>query len=392
MKILLLCNKSPFPPKEGGPMAMNAILTGLLDAGHQVKVLTFSTNKFPVSEIPETLKKDFETVSINLKINPFTALTNLFSNKSLHVERFINKEMTQKLITLLSSESFDIIQLESVFMASYIDVIRKHSNAKIILRAHNVESLIWDRMTLQHKNPIKKHYIKLLGKRLKKFEINVLNRVDGIVPISKVDLEYFRNLGCNKPMISIPFSINTEKFQQIDYGAPEPLSFFHIGSMDWMPNQEGIQWFLECIWQRIYQQNQQATFYVAGRNMPDWLKRLQQPGVVVVGEVADAHEFIRSKTVLVVPLLSGSGIRIKIIEGMACMRPVLTTSIGAEGIEYSDGKDILIADNPESFIEKAQKLIDNHTLCTEIGKAAHHLIMDNYDTKKIITDLTDFYQ
>ena len=392
MKILLLCNKSPFPPKEGGPMAMHAILTGLIDAGHQVKILTFSSNKFPASDLPEALSKDIETVAINLKINPFEAFLNLFSKKSLHVVRFIKKEMTQKLIALLSAETFDIVQLESVFMTSYIDVIRKHSGAKIILRAHNVESLIWDRMMHRHKNPVKKRYLRLLGKRLRNYEMNILNRVDGIVPISKVDLDYFVGFGCQTPMISIPFSINTEKFQDATFGTPEPASFFHIGSMDWMPNLEGIRWFLEFIWSSIYEKNPQATFYLAGRNMPEWLKRLQCPGVVIVGEVADAHEFIRSKTVLVVPLLSGSGIRIKIIEGMACMRPVLTTSIGAEGITYTNEKDIMIADTHNAFIEKAQKLIDSPALCEEIGKAAHHLIMNNYDTKKIIADLTGFYQ
>jgi len=162
--------------------------------------------------------------------------------------------------------------------------------------------------------------------------------------------------------------------------------------MDWMPNQEGIRWFLEFVWNKIHRKNPHATFYLAGRNMPEWLRRLQQPGVVVVGEVADAHEFMRSKTVLVVPLLSGSGIRIKIIEGMACMRPVLTTSIGAEGIEYTDAENVMIADTPDAFIEKAQKLIDSPALCEEIGKAAHHLIMNRYDTKKIIAELTDFYQ
>jgi glycosyltransferase involved in cell wall biosynthesis len=392
MKVLLLCNKSPFPPKEGGPMAMHAILTGLIDAGHQVKVLTFSSNKFPASEVPETLDNDFETVAINLKINPLGAFFNLFSQKSLHIVRFIKKEMTQKLVALLSAETFDIVQLESIFMTSYIDVIRKHSNAKIILRAHNVESLIWDRMMHQDKNPLKKHYLKLLGRRLRKYEMDVLSRVDGIIPISKVDLDYFANFGCQTPMISIPFSISTERFRDMTFGTPEPLSFFHIGSMDWMPNLEGIRWFLEFIWDSIREKNPQAKFYLAGRNMPEWLKRLQRPGVVIVGEVADAHEFMRSKTVLVVPLLSGSGIRIKIIEGMACMRPVLTTSIGAEGIAYTDEKNIMIADTHAAFLEKAQKLIDTPALCEEIGKAAHHLIMNNYDTKKIIADLTNFYQ
>lgn len=391
MNVLFLCNKSPFPPKEGGSMVMYAALMGLIEAGHNVKVLTFSSNKFPVKNIPDTISDDVDTVDINLDIKPGMAFKNLFSKKSLHIIRFINAEMKQKLTQLLDFETFDIVQLESLFMTPYIDLIRKHSNAKIILRSHNIEYRIWERIAKNTNFLPKKLYINILARRLKNFETSVLNKADGIATLSRVDLDFYREMGCIVPMRSIPFSIDTDDFPYDDFGAPEFPSFYHIGSMDWMPNQEGIQWFLREAWPAIHEKNPNVTFYLAGRNMPEWLLNEQIPGVDVVGEVEDSQQFMRAKAILTVPLLSGSGIRIKIIEGMACARPVLTTTIGAEGIDYADGENIMIADTPKDFIEKAQKLIDNYALCKNLGDAARTLIAEKYDTKKIIAELLDFY-
>ncbi|MDR0364809.1 MAG: glycosyltransferase family 4 protein [Bacteroidales bacterium] len=391
MKVLFVCNKSPFPPKEGGAMVMYAALMGLLEAGHTVKVLTFSSNKFPTKDIPDIISDDVETVNINLTITPWMAFKNLFSRKSLHIVRFINKEMEQKLIRQLTSEHFDIVQLESLYMTPYIDTIRKHSTAAIILRAHNIEYRIWKRIAGNSKFFLKRLYINLLAERLKRYEISVLNKIDGVATLSQVDLDFYRRMGGSVPMKSIPFSINTGEFPYDDFGIPEFPSFYHIGSMDWMPNQEGIQWFLKTAWPAIHKKNTNAVFYLAGRNMPDWLLKDGISGVTVIGEVEDSQQFMRSKCILTVPLLSGSGIRIKIIEGMACVRPILTTTIGAEGIDYTDGDNIMIADTPEEFIDKAQKLIDNYELCKEMGESAHALISEKYDTKKIIVELLNFY-
>ncbi|MBE9480552.1 MAG: glycosyl transferase family 1, partial [Bacteroidetes bacterium] len=143
MKILMLCNKSPYPPKEGGPIAMNMIIEGLIDANHQVKVLAINTNKYftNINEIPEEYRKktNIEAVYIDLSIKPLDAFLNLFTNKSYHVQRFISKNFENKLIEILKNESFDIIQLETLFITPYIETIRKYSKAKIVLRAHNIE-------------------------------------------------------------------------------------------------------------------------------------------------------------------------------------------------------------------------------------------------------------
>jgi len=158
MHILFLCNKSPYPPKEGGPMAMNANIEGLISAGHKVKVIALNTNKYFVKndEIHEEYKNKtgIEFVYTNLSVNPLGAFLNLFSKKSYHVERFFTKEFEQKIIEELEKDKYDIVQLEMLYMTPYINVIRKYSDAKIILRSHNIEHLIWERIASVTKNPL----------------------------------------------------------------------------------------------------------------------------------------------------------------------------------------------------------------------------------------------
>ncbi|PKP23434.1 MAG: glycosyl transferase family 1, partial [Bacteroidetes bacterium HGW-Bacteroidetes-22] len=149
MKILLICNKSPYPPLEGGPIAMNMMIEGLLEAGHQVKVLAINTNKYftDIESIPEEyrLKTNIELHYTNLRLNPLVAIYCLIMRKSFHAYRFNSSSWLKPLEGILSNEQFDIVQIETLFMAPALDVIKKKSRAKVILRAHNVEHLIWKR-------------------------------------------------------------------------------------------------------------------------------------------------------------------------------------------------------------------------------------------------------
>ena len=146
----MLCNKSPFPPSEGGPMAMNSIVTGLIEAGHNVKVMAFNSNKYHVDidSIPQDYREKtrIEFIDIDLSIKPSEAFKNLFSKESYHVKRFVSETFKNRLIEVLKAEKFDVVQLEMIYMAPYIETIREHSDATILLRAHNVEHKIWERM------------------------------------------------------------------------------------------------------------------------------------------------------------------------------------------------------------------------------------------------------
>jgi glycosyltransferase involved in cell wall biosynthesis len=394
MNILFLCNKSPYPPKEGGPIAMNVNIRGLIDAGHKVKVVALNTNKYFIDpeEIPEKYKKetDIEFVYVDLSIKPTDAFLNLFSDKSYHVERFVTDDVNKKLIQIFKENNFDIVQLEMLYMAPYLETIRKYSDAKIILRAHNIEYLIWERITSVTKNPLKKWYIGNLTKKLKNYELSVMDKFDGIATITAKDAEFFRNAGCRIPLTDIPFGIDTGKYEP-KYSEEKDISLFHLGSMNWMPNEEGVRWFLDNAWPVINKENPNLKFYLAGRMMPDWLTNLRMNNVEVIGEVDDATEFINEKGIMIVPLLSGSGIRIKIIEGMALGKTIISTTIGAEGINYKDGRDILIADTPEEFSKAVSKCINDKDYCASIGKNARKLIENDHNITKIIDKLVRFY-
>lgn len=395
MKLLQICSKSPWPPSEGGPIAVNNITQGLLQSGHSVQIFTLSTHKYPVHlyEIPEDYRKQtcFKYADIDTRINVPDAFLNLFTAKSYNIQRFISKKAEKKITEILSENKFDIIQLEGLYVAPYIKAIRSCSDAKIVLRAHNVEHLIWKRLASGCNNFLKKMYLKLLAARLKRFELKTMKMVDGIAAITPVDMQTFIDLGCSCPVISIPVGIDTSGIITEISRRAYP-GFFHLGSMDWMPNQEGIRWFIEKAWNEFHKNNPQYIFTLAGRNMPGWLDEKRYPGVHVIGEVEDAYHFMQSNSVMIVPLLSGSGIRVKILEGMACGNTVITSSVGAEGISCTHGKDIYIANTVDEWIHCLTKCIISPEISALIGYSAYELIKSDYDIKKITAHLVQFYR
>lgn len=394
MNILFLCNKSPWPAHEGGPMAMNSLIVSLADAGHHVKVLAVVSDKFMVKpeDVPEAFAKktSIEFVYIDLKVKPIDAFINLFSRKSYHVQRFISEAFRSKLIDILSNHSFDIIQLETLFMTPYVSVIRQYSQGRIVLRSHNIEHLIWKRMSQVSRNPFKRFYLKHLSSTLQRYETRSTSLYDGIAAITRKDAAFFRSL-TTTAVVDIPFGINQDDFQMIESEVKWP-GLFHIGSMNWMPNEEGIRWFLDQVWPLVQQKHPGVEITLAGRFMPEWLKTGYKENVVVVGEVENAREFVQAHSIAIVPLLSGSGIRIKIIEAMAQGRTVITTQVGAEGINYNDHHNILIANTRTAFAEAISKCIANKEMTDSIGKAARQLIEEHYDNRKIVKRLVVFYQ
>ena len=393
MKILLLCNKSPYPAFEGGPMAMNSIVTGLLDAGHQVKILAVNSKKFNVN--PEAIPEDYrqktgiELIDVDLRVRPIQAFKNLFSNKSYHVERFISKTFSSRLIEVLKEDIYDVVQLETLFMAPYIDTIRKYTKARIVLRAHNVEHLIWERIAKGTRFFLKRAYINHLAKTLKNYELSVIDKVDGIAAITRKDAAFFRKY-CATTTIDIPYGIYPDEFKPNSKIEGKP-TFYHIGSMNWMPNVEGIRWFIDSCLDAVVAKVPDFEFHLAGRHMPEWLKTLKNKHVDVIGEVENAKEFVANHDVAIVPLLSGSGIRIKIIESMALGKTVITTMVGAEGILYNEDVNIIIAENKYKMAEAIRRINENPAMAEEIGQAARKLVEEVYDNRKITERLLSFY-
>ena len=394
MKILLLCNKSPYPAFEGGPMAMNSIITGLLNAGHKVKIMAVNSKKFNVTmeDIPEDYRKqtDIELIDVDLRVKPLKAFRNLFSSKSYHVERFISKEFNNRLIEVLKKDSYDVVQLETLFMTPYVETIRTYSKAVIVLRAHNVEHLIWERIAKGTRFFLKRAYIKHLSKTLKNYELTAINKVDGIAAITRKDAAFFRKYSATTT-IDIPYGVYPEDFTP-NYSIEGNPTFYHIGSMTWMPNEEGIKWFINDCLESVVAKVPDFVFHLAGRHMPEWLKNLKNDHIDVIGEVPDAKEFVANHDVAIVPLLSGSGIRIKIIESMALGKTVITTIVGAEGILYDEDVNIIIAENKAKMAEAIRRINENPDTAEKIGRAARKLVEELYDNRKITERLLLFYE
>ncbi|MBN1821162.1 MAG: glycosyltransferase family 4 protein [Prolixibacteraceae bacterium] len=396
MKLLLITNKVPYPANDGGSIATLNMVKGLSACGIQVTVLSMITLKHSVSlnEIPEKIRTlaIFRLVKVPAPITITGLLNNLiFSTLPYNAERFIDKDFTKELVAVLTSVDFDIVQMEGLYVCPYIKIVRQLSKAKIVYRAHNIEHEIWDRSVLLAKG-FKKLYLKILSRRIRKFETGLLNTYDYLVPITSRDGEYLNKLGNTKPVHVSQSGFDLLEIQKGKQEVEFP-SLFHIGALDWAPNQEGLLWFVRNCWPEILEKYPTLKFYVAGRNAPAWLENdLKVKGIVYLGEIEDAHEFIRSKSIMVVPLFSGSGMRIKIIEGMALGKVIVSTGIGTEGINTTHKKNILVADKKEEFIEIICNLAGNKKLCGEIGSEAVRFIQENFDNTVIAEKLVSFFK
>lgn len=394
MKILQICHKVPYPPKDGGSIAMHNLTEGLLKTGQEVKVLSINTRKHytEISSLPHTYKEQtkIEGISVDTSISIIGVLLSLITTGSYNIKRFYSKNFKRKLIETLEEKAYDIIQLESLYTAPYIEIIKKHSKAKIVLRAHNVEYRIWEQIANSEKRLLYKSYFRFLAKRLKQYEISLLNNYDGIAAISPNDSMLFRKDGCKKPIMHVPFGVNPESYLNNSV-QKEIESLFHLGSMDWIPNQEAVRWFLEKVWKKVLVSHPSLKLYIAGKDMPKDIRNSNAKNVVVSDKIKNAIDFMYSKNIMIVPLLSGSGIRIKIIEGMAAGKTIISTSIGAEGILYENGKNILIANTPEEFCNTISKCLNDPPFCERIGKNARELILHQYNNQNICENLVNFY-
>lgn len=396
MKILQVTNKVPYPANDGGAIACMNLTRGFALLGYEVTVLAMNTLKHhtDISEIPESVKDwaEFRLVDVPAPISPFAAAYNLlFSEKPYNAVRFISKSFSRELKKILTEKKFDIIQLEGLYVCPYIPIIREYSDAKIVYRAHNIEHEIWERSALLSSG-LKRLYLKILSRRIKKFEKGYMNSYDLLVPITERDGIMLNKLGNTKPLHVSPTGIETTVLIPHSKNLEHP-TLFHIGSLEWAPNQEGLMWFIDRCWPKIHDKFPDLKFYIAGRKAPDWLiKKFNAPNIVFEGEVPDAYQFMNSKSIMVVPLFSGSGMRIKIIEGMALGKPIVSTPIGTEGISTKSGKNILIADNEKEFIAEVERLITDYELFQSISRNAIEYIHEKFDNLALAGELTDFYK
>ncbi len=391
MKVLQLCSKPPLPKVDGGCIAMHNFSQHYINIGAQLKVLTISTDKHPFVEeaypIDYRKKIDIEAFYTDTRVNLVDAFATLITQDSYNVSRFFSVDFDLKLKSILQRKKVDFIQVESLFMTPYLPTIRRFSKAKILLRSHNLEYLIWERLAKQEKLPPKKMYLNYLANQLKKYEVDIMNQVDGIIAISSTDHKKYERLGCNIPLITLPLGI---KLSDYEYSYNPSPNVFHIGAMDWTPNQEAMEWFLDKVWPIVLKEVPDAQLNLAGREMVKKEYHNPSANVAAIGEVPSARAFMAENQIMIVPLLSGGGIRIKIVEGLAMGKTIVSTSIGAEGIPVKNGKHILLGDTPEDFAMQIIKAHKDEKLRESISKNGRAFAESHYANKVIETQLQDY--
>jgi glycosyltransferase involved in cell wall biosynthesis len=382
MKILQLCKKFPYPLKDGESIAVTYLSNALHELGCEISLLSMNTTKHfvDISSLPSDFNhyKEIHVTSLDNSIRLTDAFFNLFSSESYHVSRFVSEDFRQQLIALLTENTYDVVQLDTLYLAPYIDVIKQHSNALVTMRAHNVEFEIWERITSNTRFLPKKWYLKYLTHKLKKYELDHLNKYDYLVAVSERDLRKFKNLGYKNGAMASPIGLDLKNYTpRQSQNVQNDLCF--IGALDWIPNVEGLIWFVENVWPRLSGKYPDLKFHVAGRNTPESILQMKVRNMVVHGEVDDAVKFVNAYSMMIVPLFSGSGMRVKILEGMALGKVVVTTTLGKEGIHAEHQEHLLVADTPEAFIQHISAMLDGTVDAQVLGVQAKRFVENAYD-------------
>ncbi len=398
MKILQLCKKFPYPLRDGESIAVTYLSKALHSLGCEMSLLAMNTKKHfvDVSQLPPDFShyKRIESTELDTSIKPLKAFANLFSRDSYHIARFVSPSFEAKLIEMLQQDDYDIVQMETLYLVPYMETVKKYSRAKVVLRAHNVEHEIWERITNNTSVRFKKWYLGHLTRKLKNFELEHLNDYDMLVAITDRDLCNFRRMGYKNGAMVSPIGIDTSYYHiPVDNSkSSSDLSMCFIGSLDWMPNLEGISWFLEDVWPELHRKMPELALHIAGRNTPESILSMDRSQVHIHGEVQDAITFINDHPVMIVPLFSGSGMRVKILEGMALGKCVITTQMGLEGIEAKHKEQVLIANSKDEFLEALDFCRRNPSAAKAIGDRAIKFVEERYDNKFIAQNLYDTYE
>jgi glycosyltransferase involved in cell wall biosynthesis len=366
MRILQLTPRVADPPIDGGRVVMLQIANALRRLGNDVHVLSLNPRKQHV---------DAEGA---IDIDTSGHLAAFWRARRLGVPylvaRFFTPRFADALRAHLREQRFDVVQVESPFLLPYVPAIRESSDAIVVLRSLNVEFRIWEQLAANKLNPLPR----IIARSLRRYEIAHLNTCDAIVPITEDDARDFRTLGSTIPIHVLPGGVDLPAIFREGHGT---IGF--LGSLDYRPNQEAALWIAEQLQPRV-----SAEIHIAGSNAPPWL-RARLENVHFEGKVADAAEFIQSMSVMIAPIFSGGGMRIKILEAMANARPVVSTSIGAAGIE---GDNIVLADDADSFAAAVSQLLSDPSRARSIGEAGRRLVETRYATDALARDLVAFYE
>jgi glycosyltransferase involved in cell wall biosynthesis len=279
----------------------------------------------------------------------------LFSPLPLTVSRYQSDTMRGQIDALYRQERFDVMVCD--FLRTAVNISDLGNS---VLFQHNVEALIWKRHAEHAPSPLHRRYFESQYERMARYEGQVCRAVKSIIAVSCTDARTMQALYGVKQVAAVSTGVDLSYFDPPD-NAERNADLVFLGSMDWMPNIDGIQWFVEQVMPLMRCRRPDCSLVIAGRHPPRSILRLaaQYPGIKVTGTVADIRPYLWASAVSIVPLRIGGGTRLKIYEAMAAKIPVVSTTIGAEGLDVRHGEDIFLADSARDFAECCLTLLDD---------------------------------
>ena len=384
MKILIISPKIPYPPTDGGRRGIFGVVKYLKKRGHQIDVIAYRQNQ-ELSEA-ERLKEfaNLFTVDVLTANSLKGMLKNLFSSVPYNLWKYERKELVVFLSGYFKENNPDIIQVTNAHMGWVVDHLRKFTSVPIILKEENLEMLIMKRFYKTRKNIFVKLYSYIQYKKFVKYEPALCAKFDLCIFVSGEDVKLIHTFNKNIKAAVIPAGIESELLYVIP-SKKEPLSLFHIGSLNWFPNLDGITWFLNEIFPLVVSSFPNARLYLYGGGVPNGFMIPEgiKSNVVIMGFVDNIWQSINDKFLSVVPLRIGGGIRVKILELMAAGQNIISTTLGAEGIPVINGSNILIADEAIEFAEKIKDCFRGKYNFDSISKHAREVIRKNYTWEKV---------
>ncbi len=387
MKILHVAPYSPVPPIFGGALRTYYMLKGFA-LRHDVTFVTYGTE-----EDEALLRKEFGDIVNHIKVVRRETLSrprlflkfirSLLSRKSLFFSTDRTKQMKETLDWLCENNGYDAVVFEFPLIARF----NLKGDAVKILDEHNVEYNNFRRMYENVRSPLRKIFYLREHVKTYREEINICKKMDAVFVTSSVDGDILDRDVPDKLKYVVPNGVDTQSFAPSDEPI-EPYSMVFTGTMDYVPNNDGMIYFLENIFPLIKQKVPQARIYIVGSHPSKALQRMASEDVIVTGYVDDVRPYTARASVYVVPLRMGSGTRLKILEALAMKKAIVTTSIGGEGIELQDGKNAMIGDTPVQFAENVVNLLLDRAKAEQLGAEGYRLAKSRYDWD-IIADLAN---
>ncbi len=389
MKILWVKAGGLVPPDIGGKIRSYNILRQLAKH-HQITFFSFYAAH--ANDVHEELGQTFHrVVCIPLELpSPKGAgellnyAAHLLSREPYNLTKYCRPIVREKLRALLRQTTYDVILCD--FLAS-AGVIPWDWPCPKILFTHNVEAAIWQRHHEVSRNPLWKAVSWVEWKRMEVAERRYLQKADHVFAVSHNDRDMFAKFLDPLKLSVIQTGADTEFFQpRAESEIPNSLVF--IGSMNWLPNEDGIFYFVNEIFPLILSKAPDATLCVVGRNPSQRMQNLTAriPNVQLTGWVEDVRPYLAQRAVCIVPLRIGGGTRLKIYEAMSMAKAVVSTSIGAEGLPIKNGEHLLVADNPAGFAVSTLRLLSDPSYRAQVGRAARDLVEQNYSWAKVSND------